>query len=153
MNYKEFTKIEFLEEHLEDCPVEIGLNVLPICLEGASEEECKKCWENAVKDIEFKNPVELFMENNVQILDELRMSEEQYKSIKAARDNFKEQVIKQMEAYGVDKIENDKFAITYVKGSTGTTFDSAKFKKENKDLYGAYQKPSIREASIRFKVK
>ena len=73
--------------------------------------------------------------------------------LKEGRDNLKEQLLKQMELNGVDKFENDKFSISYVKGSTGSTFDSTKFKKDYPDTFKEYSKPSVRAASIRFKVK
>ena len=153
MNFKEYTKNEFLEEHLEDCPGDLNLNMLPICREGNDEEECKGCWENAIKDIEFKNEIEVFKEHNLQLLDELRIAEEQYKMLKESRDTLKEQLLKQMEIYGVNKFENDKFSISYVKGSIGSTFDSTKFKKDYPDIFKEYSKPAVRAASIRFKVK
>lgn len=152
--FSNFTKEEFLEsEYMDECPIEYGLPVLPICQEGADEDECKKCWVNAIKNVEFKNPVELFKEANVTVLDELRIMEEQYKMITAGRDKLKETLLQQMELYGIDKFENDNMSITYVKGSTGTKFNSSKFKKEYPDVYKDYCEPSIRAASIRFKVK
>lgn len=153
MNFKDYTKNEFLHLHLEDCPGDLNLHMLPICREGNDEEECKRCWENAIKNIEFKNEIEVFEEHNVQLLDELRIAEAQYKMLKEGRDTLKEQLLKQMEIYGVNKFENDKFTISYVKGSTGSTFDSAKFKKDCPDIFNEYSKPSVRAASIRFKVK
>lgn len=153
MNFKEFTRVEFLEQHGDDCPVEFGLTVLPICMEGADEEECKKCWEHATKDVEFKNPVEVFQERNVTMLDELRIVEQQYNMLKEGRDKLKEQLLQQMELHGVDKFENEHMSITYVKGSTGKKFDSTKFKKDYPDIYKEYEVPAIRAASIRFKVK
>lgn len=153
MNFKDYTRDEFLEEHLEDCPEDVGLPMLPVCEAGDDEEQCKKCWEQAIKDVEFKNPVEVFEEHNIQLLDELRIAEEQYKMLKEGRDKLKDDLLKQMEMYGVNKFENDKFSISYVKGSTGTTFDSTKFKKDYPDIFKDYSKPSVRSASIRFKVK
>ena len=111
------------------------------------------CWEKAIEGIEFKNPVDVFKEHNLAILDELRIVEEQYKMLKEGRDKLKDDLLKQMEIYGVDKFENDKFSISYVKGSTGSTFDSTKFKKDYPDIFKDYSKPAVRAASIRFKVK
>lgn len=153
MNFKDYTRNEFLEEHLDDCPEDLGLPMLPVCQEGEDEEECKQCWEKAISNIEFKNPLELFEEHNLTVLDELRIAEEQYKMIKEGRDNLKEQLLKQMELHGINKFENDKFSISYVKGSIGSTFDSTKFKKDYPDIFTEYSKPSVRAASIRFKVK
>lgn len=153
MKLKDYTRNEFLEEHLEDCPGDFALPMLPICQEGEDEEECKKCWEHAIENVEFKNPVEVFVQNNIQLLDELRIAEEQYKMLKEGRDNLKEQLLKQMEMYGVNKFDNDKFSISYVKGSTGSKFNSTKFKKDYPDIYKDYSEPSIKSPSIRFKVK
>ncbi|SFJ26794.1 hypothetical protein SAMN02910355_1884 [Terrisporobacter glycolicus] len=153
MKFKDYTRNEFLEAHLEDCPGDLDLPMLPICQEGEDVEECKRCWEHAIKNVEFKNPVEVFAQNNIQLLDELRIAEEQYKMLKEGRDNLKEQLLKQMELNGVDKFENDKFSISYVKGSTGSSFDSKAFKKDYPDIFKEYSKPSVRAASIRFKVK
>lgn len=153
MSFKDYTRNEFLEEHLDDCPEDVELPILPICQEGEDEEECKRCWENAIKDVEFKNPVEVFAEHNIQLLDELRIAEEQYKMLKEGRDKLKDDLLKQMEMYGVNKFENDKFSISYVKGSTGSKFNSTKFKKDYPDIYNDYCEPSVRAASIRFKVK
>ena len=154
MNFKDFTREEFLEEYsLTYCPNEFELPILPICQEGGNDKECKMCWKKAIKDVEFKNPVEVFQEHNVQLLDELRIAEEQYKMLKDGRDNLKEQLLKQMELYGVDKFDNDKMSITYVKGSTGIKFNSTKFKKDYPTIYNEYCEPAVRAASIRFKVK
>lgn len=153
MNFKNYTKNEFLEKHLEDCPVDLDLPMLPICQEGDDEEECKRCWEQAISNIEFKNEVEVFKEHNIQLLDELKIVEEQYKMLKEGRDNLKEQLLKQMELYGIDKFENDNMSITYVKGSTGIKFNSTKFKKDYPTIYNEYCEPAVRAASIRFKVK
>lgn len=154
MNFNEFTKVEFLEEYSHDsCPIQFKLPVLPICREGTDEEECSKCWENAVKKIEFKNAVELFKEHNLAVLDELGIIEEQYNMLKDGRDKLKEQLLHQMELHGIDKFENDKMSITYVKGSTGKKFDSAKFKKDYPNIYDEYEVSTLRSPSIRFKVK
>lgn len=103
--------------------------------------------------LNLKNPVEVFAEHNIQLLDELRIAEEQYKMLKEGRDKLKDDLLKQMEMYGVNKFENDKFSISYVKGSTGSKFNSTKFKKDYPDIYKDYCEPSVRVASIRFKVK
>ena len=154
MNFKDYTKEEFLEEYsLNYCPSEFELPILAICQEGGNDRECKMCWEKAIEGVDFKNPVDVFKEHNIAILDELRIVEEQYKMLKEGRDNLKDQLLKQMELHGIDKFDNDKFSISYVKGSTGSKFNSTKFKKDYPDIYNDYCEPSVRAASIRFKVK
>lgn len=153
MNYKDYTKEEFLKEHDGDCPDSVGLKVLPNCHNGDFEEECSKCWNDAIKDIDFKNVVDIFAEKNMTILDDLRIVEEQYNVLKEGRDKLKEELLKQMESHGVEKFENENMSITYVKGGTTSKFDSVKFKKEYPDTYKEYSAESKRAASIRFKVK
>ncbi|WP_315168725.1 hypothetical protein [Metaclostridioides mangenotii] len=52
MNFKEYTKEEFLVEHSESgCPA--GFNLVNYC--GSN---CDKCWERAVEHIKFKGESE-----------------------------------------------------------------------------------------------
>ena len=153
--FKDYTREEFLEEVMasENCPNEFDLLERAMCHEGDDLKECEECWLNAIKDVEFKNPIDLFVEKNIELLDNMRIAEEQYKAIKEARDNTKEELLKAMEVFGVTKFENDQFSITYVKGSTGTKFNATKFKKDYPEIYKEYCDPAVRAASIRFKVK
>lgn len=49
---------------------------------------------------------------------------------------------------------NDKrLKITYSGETTTTTFDTAKFKEENEEMYNKYMKPTIRKGSIRITVR
>lgn len=154
-NYTEMTKENFIDYVNEEelCPNNFGLNDSEICDGGDKLTTCTNCWKCAIANMEFFNPLMAFQNNSLTILDDLCIVEKQYQQLDESRKSLKDKLMILMEQYGVDKFENDKISITYVKGSTGTTFDSAKFKKEHKDLYEAYQKPSIRAASIRFKVK
>lgn len=154
MIFKDFTKEEFLEEYsLDSCPSDFKLPIFPICQFGEDDKECKMCWEKAIQGVEFKNPVEVFQDYNIAILDELRIVEEQYNMLKEGRDKLKEKLLKQMELHGIDKFENDKMSITYVKGSTGIKFNATKFKKDYPTIYNKYCEPVVRAASMRFKVK
>lgn len=49
------TKEEFLfyVELNSACPTDFNLDDIGFCFEE-SEEECTRCWENAIKDIEFR---------------------------------------------------------------------------------------------------
>lgn len=154
-DYVEMSKEEFfkLADERDLCPSNFGLNEITNCGHGDVPDTCDYCWECAVKDITFFNPMVAFQNNAITVLDDLRIVEEQYQQLDEGRKNLKNKLMVLMEQYGVDKFENEKISITYVKGVTGTTFDSTKFKKEHATLHAAYQKPSLREASIRFKVK
>ena len=154
-SFLDMTKDEFIT-HVnknELCPFDFKLNGSIVCKEGSNEEECTRCWENAVKDIEFFNPLITFEKNSMQVLDDLHIIEQQYQELEKGRKHLIDRLMLLMEYYGVEKFESDKLSITYVKGATGTTFDGVKFKSENPELYKSYLKPSIRAASIRFNVK
>lgn len=154
-SFLDMTKDEFMTyvNKNEMCPFEFDLKGTIICEEGSNEKECTRCWEDAVKDVEFFNPLITFEKNSMQVLDDLHIIEQQYQQLEQGRKQLKDRLMLLMEHYGVEKFENDNLSITYIKGSTGTTFDTTKFKSENPELYKSYQKPSIRAASIRFKVK
>jgi hypothetical protein len=154
-DYIEMTKEDFIKlaDERELCPSNFGLNEIVNCGHGEKVDTCHNCWECAIKDIDFFNPMMAFQNNAITVLDALRIVEEQYQQLDEGRKDLKNKLMVLMEQYGIDKFENEKLSITYVKGVTGTTFDSTKFKKEHAGLHAAYQKPSLRAASIRFKVK
>ncbi len=79
--------------------------------------------------------------------------ESEYKQISNSRDKLKKSLLEMMEDYGIDKFENDKLSITYVKEGKTTTFDSKKFKVDYPTEYEEYIKTSNRAASVRFKLK
>lgn len=154
-DYVEMSKEDFLNkvEVEEKCPADFNLKILPVCNEGLNKNECRECWNKSLENINFFNPVAAFENNAVMILDDLAIMENQYQILDEGRKDLKNKLMIMMEQYGVEKFENDKMSLTYVKGSTGIKFDSAKLKKEHKDLFEAYQVPAMRAASLRFKVK
>ena len=154
-SFLDMTKDEFMTyvKRNEMCPFEFDLKGTIICEEGLNEKECATCWENTIKDVLFFNPLIIFEKNSMQILDDLHIIEQQYQQLYEGRKQLIDRLMLLMEYYGVEKFENDKLSVTYVKGATGTTFDGTKFKSENPELYKSYLKPSLRAASIRFNVK
>lgn len=153
-DYIEMTKENFIDKanYEEWCPDQFELHCKE-CDGNEEMEECVKCWNTALENIDFFNPMMAFQNNEMSVLDDLTIVEGQYQQLDAGRKDLKNKLMVLMEQYGIDKFENENIRITYIKGVTGTTFDSAKFKKEHADLHAAYQKPSLRAASIRFKVK
>jgi hypothetical protein len=63
---------------------------------------------------------------------------------------LKEQLMKQMEAEKVTQIKSDLYTVSYIPAKKSKRFDSAAFKKENKEMYDRYQKETETAASIRF---
>lgn len=79
--------------------------------------------------------------------------EKQLKAIKEQEDILKQEILGEMEAKGIIKIETDDLMISYVASSDRETFDSKTFKEEHQDLYDDYVKMTPVKSSIRIKVK
>ena len=63
---------------------------------------------------------------------------------------LKKQLMKKMEAEKVTQIKSDLYTVSYIPAKKSKKFDSAAFKKENKEMYDRYQKETETAASIRF---
>jgi hypothetical protein len=153
--FEKYTRDEFLEEHVRsNCPSDFGLEDIDYdTCTGGDIEQCQGCWNEAIKDIEFKNDIVAFEEQAINILNNLATVEKDYKKISNSRDKLKKSLLEMMEDYGVDKFENDNISITYVKNGTSNTFDSKNFKIDYPNMYEEYVKTSSRAASVRFKLK
>lgn len=79
--------------------------------------------------------------------------EKQLKAIKEQEDILKQEILGEMEAKGIIKIETDDLMISYVASSDRETFDSKAFKEEHQDLYDDYVKMTPVKSSIRIKTK
>lgn len=79
--------------------------------------------------------------------------EKQAKAIKEAEDKLKAEILAEMEALGIIKLDNDDLTITYVAETYRETFDSKTLKAEDEATYNKYIKISPVKSSIRIKVK
>lgn len=79
--------------------------------------------------------------------------EKKAKEIKEAQNEMKNALLEAMEKYGVKKIDNDLFTVTYVAEHDAEKFDSKAFKEENPDIYDSYVKLSPASPSVRIKLK
>lgn len=79
--------------------------------------------------------------------------EEAAKAIKAKQDEMKQELMKQMEKYGVTQIKNDSFTISYTPEHTAERFDSKSLQNQSPALYEAYCKESTIKASVRITLK
>lgn len=88
-------------------------------------------------------------------IEQIKDFERKRKLIDEKEKEFKEQLLKTMEEYGIKSYESpDKsLKITYTPETVAMTFDSAKFKEEHLDMYFDYQKESPRKASIRMTIR
>lgn len=66
---------------------------------------------------------------------------------------MKDFLIEQMSINGVKSLDVGTFKVSLTEAGVSTTFDSARFKKENPDLYNQYMKETQRKASIRITLR
>lgn len=88
-------------------------------------------------------------------IEQIKDFERKRKLIDEKEKEFKEQLLKAMEEYGIKSYESpDKsLKITYTPENIAMTFDSARFKEDHLDMYFDYQKESPRKASIRMTIR
>ena len=79
--------------------------------------------------------------------------ERQLKAIKEQEDILKQEILGEMEAKGIIKVENDDLMISYIASTDRETFDSKAFKELHHDLYDEFVKMTPVKSSIRIKVK
>ena len=63
---------------------------------------------------------------------------------------IKEQLMQMMVEKKLQQIKSGYYTVSYIPAKVSKKFDSAAFKKENKELYDSYMKESETAASIRF---
>lgn len=78
---------------------------------------------------------------------------EQKKQIEAQEKDMKEQLQKVMEAYAIDKIDNDILKINYIKASTKFSVDSKQLKEDYPNIYEECLKTSNVKAHIKVEIK
>ncbi len=74
-------------------------------------------------------------------------------TLKQQDQDMRQAILEAMEANDIDKFDGNLIAITRVKATTRTTFDSKRFKEERPKTYEKYLKTGNVKASIRLKVK
>ena len=79
--------------------------------------------------------------------------ERQAKAIKEAEDKLKANILAEMEANNIIKLDTDELTITYVAETYRESFDSKALKAEDEATYNKYVKISPVKSSIRLKVK
>lgn len=78
-------------------------------------------------------------------------AQEFVKKLEQTVELIKEELLKEMETYGLRAYETDNFKITYVPESTSTTLDIERIKKDYKDVidFNEYQKTSKRKPYLK----
>ena len=79
---------------------------------------------------------------------ELAQLLDQKEDIEKQINELRQKLLKQMESYGIDKVNSSLFSVNYTPAKTILQFDSRAFRKEYEELYSSFCKPKQREASI-----
>lgn len=154
-SYLHMTPTQFIAEmeRLELCPREFKLKEINCIGEGELEEECRMCWANAIKDIEFNTKLMTFEKEHMMPLNQLARIERRFKTLESERKELKQKLLESMEKHGINKFDNNLFSIKYVNPSETEVFDKASFKKDYPELYKQYTKKSKRNSSILLKLR
>lgn len=88
-------------------------------------------------------------ETSAKIADLERMMQ----SIKKGYDELKANILKEMEANNVVKLDTEDVLISYVAPSDRETFDTKAFRKDNPDAYDEYVRITPVKSSIRIKLR
>lgn len=88
-----------------------------------------------------------------EVCEQIVALEKQAKEIKDKQKEMQTALCEAMGRYGVKKIDNDIFTLTYVAEHDTERFDSKAFKEENPDIYDMYVKITKTSPSVRIKLK
>ncbi|MEY8001183.1 hypothetical protein AB8U03_13460 [Clostridium sp. Mt-5] len=154
---QKMTLEEFLK-YVDDeilCPNNFGLTDDAVkCDDGNTLEICHNCWNEALKNIKFKdNALELFQKKALPTLIKLQKAEEKYKKLDEDRKKLKAKLKEEMDRYSINKWENDNFSITYIAATERSKLDSKEVKEKFPDVFNICSHLSPVAASMRFKVK
>lgn len=87
-----------------------------------------------------------------EVEDTIASIEQEVKALKERQQNLKDGLYALMEEHNVKSWTGSKVKLTRVLPTTKITFDSAKFKEENPDLYSKYTKESQSAGSLRITI-
>lgn len=99
---------------------------------------------------------EIITQNNTlseETQNRIRNYEKFLKNITVAYDELKKQILEEMTAKNIIKLENENIIISNVLPSDRETFDTKAFRAEHEDLYDKYVKMSKTNGYLRIKVK
>ena len=95
---------------------------------------------------------------NVEILNnqtcaKIVLLDQKIKELQNAQEEIKKALLNEMKSKGIKKIDNEVLTISYNEPTDRESFDSASFKKDNRELYDSYVKITPVKESVRIKVK
>lgn len=90
---------------------------------------------------------------NAGVASAIAQFEAEMKRLKAQEEELKAAILREMEENELIKIDTPELALTYVGETMRETFDTKRFKTENRDVYDEYVKLSPVKASVSVKVK
>lgn len=85
--------------------------------------------------------------------DKIANYEKAYRTVKEQYDNFKAELLQEMEAKGVIGLSTDEVSVTYIPESDRETLDTKALKQDLPELFDDYVKMTKVKSSIRIRVK
>ncbi len=92
-------------------------------------------------------------ELTLEAINKLVEFEKSIKAAKAAEDEFKKTLLKEMEEAGVIKLDNEQLSIIYVAETVRESLDTKALREELPDVYDAYVRMSKVKPSLRIRLK
>jgi len=78
---------------------------------------------------------------------------ENIKTLNEAYDALKAEILAEMEARGLIKLENDEIAIRYIEATDAESFDKTAFRRDHPETYDEYIKITRRAPYIKITIK
>ena len=122
-------------------------------VEDKGSENVIRLLECDLNDTEFFSPTFSNETELIRVESELVELEKMIKYYEEQKKRLSEDFVKNMEANGIKKFENEYLTITYVPATFTDRFDTAKFKELQPMLYKEFLTVSPRKASVRIKLK
>lgn len=122
-------------------------------VEDKGSENVIRLLECDLNDTEFFSPTFSDETELIRVESELVELQKMIKYYEEQKKRLSEDFVKNMEANGIKKFENEHLTITYVPATFTDRFDTAKFKELQPMLYKEFLTVSPRKASVRIKLK
>ena len=102
-----------------------------------------------VAESKYNNPAQIADA----LIDNLIAITDNFNKAKQMKDDLTASVLKAMVEHNVKSFDAGRLKATVTPGTTKTTFDSTRFKKEHPDLYKEYLKESVTKDSVRITIR
>ena len=131
-----------------------GLEVVEVRPKETTEIE--KLIEDDKKGETYNPTLALSLQSQQEILalqQTLQELEDTKKQISAKLEDFKAQLLEEMETHNIKKVDTSYFSITYVAPANTTRIDTTRLKKEQPEIYKTYSKEATNKAYVKITLK